>query len=433
MEKINHNGMRDLIEMTGKITNKHDETDFITGKKFNIFEVANINTDERTICRVLRELLNPKGSHGQGGIYLEIFLKECLHMDFDKTEVNTAEVRREDGAYERPIDITIRINNYFIPIEVKINADDGENQCYDYFIYAKGLNAGTIRETKIVYLSKYGDYPSEKSSKKSNEEKLDTTDVICISWKDDIIFWLKRCLEESGTSNKVSICEILNQLVTTIKHFTNQLEDDFMTEITELLRTPKDMQNADNITTASSNRKADMTIRLFDSIEKNVGREVVTFGNRDNDIRKYYTTNQNQWAKIQFLFRKIKPDTNIFFVIELFNEDLVAGLLISGNKEHKNWSQWALSDEESKRFGLYQRNGHWSNKFQQPFLKSNRVIFRYHRDHNETFYNLFDNEFFNEYVHICVAEVEHLWAKWEREINECEDEYERSKENISDK
>ena len=46
------------------------------GKEFNVFKVQGTLTDEVKICRLLRELLDPNGSHGQGYVFLELFLKQ---------------------------------------------------------------------------------------------------------------------------------------------------------------------------------------------------------------------------------------------------------------------------------------------------------------------------------------------------------------------
>lgn len=53
-----------------------------TGGYFNIFDIANIESNEVTVCRVIYELLNPKGSHYQGDLYLRIFIRDVLKMDF---------------------------------------------------------------------------------------------------------------------------------------------------------------------------------------------------------------------------------------------------------------------------------------------------------------------------------------------------------------
>ena len=59
---------------------------------------------------------------------------------------------------DRRIDIVIENTCFFIPIEVKIYAGEQEGQCYDYFQNAKN--------SQIVYLTRFGDIPSEYSRKK---------------------------------------------------------------------------------------------------------------------------------------------------------------------------------------------------------------------------------------------------------------------------
>jgi hypothetical protein len=44
-----------------------------TGEKYNIFEITGIKDDEVKVCRVLADLMNPKGAHGQGSRYLRPF------------------------------------------------------------------------------------------------------------------------------------------------------------------------------------------------------------------------------------------------------------------------------------------------------------------------------------------------------------------------
>lgn len=103
----------------------------------------------------MHDLLNPKGSH-----YLEnIFLKEfvnVLGLNFLECDYQSVQVYREyliDS--DRMIDLLIKSTCVSIPIEVKIHAIDQRNQCNDYFKYA--------RNSKLIYLTKYGDSPSSWS------------------------------------------------------------------------------------------------------------------------------------------------------------------------------------------------------------------------------------------------------------------------------
>ena len=44
------------------------------GDSFNIFKSCGVNHYETTHSSIIAELLNPKGSHGQGGLFLKEFL-----------------------------------------------------------------------------------------------------------------------------------------------------------------------------------------------------------------------------------------------------------------------------------------------------------------------------------------------------------------------
>jgi hypothetical protein len=110
-----------LLSDAGGVIKKHEAIARETGSSFNVFEVANIGENEVVVCRVLTELLSPKGSHAQGGVYLELFLHDCLNQEFSKDEIKNARVSSEYSTDEnRRIDIVIEIGGRFIPIEVKI-------------------------------------------------------------------------------------------------------------------------------------------------------------------------------------------------------------------------------------------------------------------------------------------------------------------------
>ena len=220
-----HNVQKILNEV-GSIIDKYESISRATGNDFNIFEVTDIATRELAVCRVLYELLLPDGRHGEDCAYLEIFLRDCLGMAFTKTELDDAKVYREHNADGRPIDIYIKLGNRRIPIEVKIYAGDQNNQCYDYVKYAQKED----EDAKIVYLTRFGDYPSEESRRGLGDEKIH-----CLSFAYDILDWLKRCLSLPGTIGKATVREVIMQFISAIRNFTDQLEDKLMREILDLI------------------------------------------------------------------------------------------------------------------------------------------------------------------------------------------------------
>jgi hypothetical protein len=82
-----------------------------TGEKYNIFTVAGIAHKEVIMCRVLADLMNPRGKHGQGSRYLTLFWEKIASklpgrpaLVIEHTRVTTERVpdknRRIDIALE---------------------------------------------------------------------------------------------------------------------------------------------------------------------------------------------------------------------------------------------------------------------------------------------------------------------------------------------
>ena len=72
----NTNTIENLLSQVSSITQKYDEIAYATGEKFNIFSVLKLETDEvRLHSRLIGELLNPRGNHGQEELFLKLFIK----------------------------------------------------------------------------------------------------------------------------------------------------------------------------------------------------------------------------------------------------------------------------------------------------------------------------------------------------------------------
>lgn len=216
-----------LLRDAVKISHRYEEIYRITGEKFNVFQVLDIEEKEKFICRVLSELLSPSGSHNQGSLFLRPFVRKVPGLnDIPDSELDDAEVSCEYTTRKnRRIDIAIKTANYFVAIEVKINAGDSDNQCRDYYEEAK-RHCADEEHAKIVYLTPYGNEPAPESA--SGEE-------ICISFEKDIHEWLEECLSYSEIEYAVSVREIMRQFLKTTERFTNQMKEDKKMELVELI------------------------------------------------------------------------------------------------------------------------------------------------------------------------------------------------------
>ena len=250
----------DLLLRTGSIMEKYETIARETGSSFNIFDIANIETDERKMCRILHELLSPKGRHGQGGAYLALFMRDCMGLPFDEN----AQVHREYRTdANRSIDIVIEAGGRFHPIEVKIGTGEGYEQCSHYYEFALSKNGG--KDTQLYYLTKYGEPPTEETSKAlADDEK-----IRCLSFSDDVLDWLKQCLALPDTIRKAPIREILLQLVSTIEKITNQSEDKEMNEIVQLLSaSAQHMRSAKAIVDSYEQCRMHMAKRFFEALHE---------------------------------------------------------------------------------------------------------------------------------------------------------------------
>ncbi|MGL4484258.1 MAG: PD-(D/E)XK nuclease family protein [Anaerovoracaceae bacterium] len=238
--------VEELLREITAISEKYDAIYKKTGGYFNIFNIANIEYDEVKICRVIAELIDPKGSHCQGSKYLRIFTETVLGLtsqygnNFSDEEFNEANVYREypiDGEKsdgKRRIDIVIETKQRFIPIEVKIYASDQDRQCKDYYNFAKRKMSKSEFLPSMYYLSIDGRMPDESSwPKKSEKNEVEYDKLVTLNFPNHIVTWLKECLCDSDTIKMAPIREVIQQFIGTIQKLSNRMEEGKMVEIVE--------------------------------------------------------------------------------------------------------------------------------------------------------------------------------------------------------
>ena len=207
---------------------------FERGENYNIFNDLGFMSDEVHLHSMfLANLLNPKGSHGQRGKFLEAFLK-MLQKSFpaisaDSLELDTAiasvEVEkfigRQTDSEGGRIDIYLTDGKHSIIIENKIYAGDQHHQMLRYWNYGMSQKGNdTEKSFVLIYLTLDGCSPS----KDSLGEDLKENDIVCLSYKSDIRGWLDRCVELASRTPLVR--ETINQYISTIDILTNNVMED---------------------------------------------------------------------------------------------------------------------------------------------------------------------------------------------------------------
>ncbi len=119
-----------ILRQAYEIKKRYDEITKHSGENFNIFSVLGVGEKELSHSKIIAELLNPKGAHGQGDIFLKLFLESIEITDFN---IVNAKVRTEVSYYNGRLDIIIENGKQqTIFIENKIWATDQPKQLSRY-------------------------------------------------------------------------------------------------------------------------------------------------------------------------------------------------------------------------------------------------------------------------------------------------------------
>lgn len=230
---------RVMLQRISNIIKKNEELAILRGEKFNLYDLLDRRTDEvKTHSAMIAELLNPRGSHYMGSVFLDKFLaflnekKQVNNLDWTLAEVPDFNLREKTYVeVERSIgkvtvveggrlDIYIANGNEVICIENKINAGDQPQQLLRYHNHLLEIK---VQKKLLLYLTLNG----KDAGNDSKKELKQNSDYFCISYKDDILNWLHECVKE--TSDHPILRESLKQYIILIKSLTNKLSSDEMT------------------------------------------------------------------------------------------------------------------------------------------------------------------------------------------------------------
>ena len=134
------------------------ELDRQLARQFNAFDY--LHPDEQRLSKMIRDLLDPEGPHGQGQIFLRLFLEGvefARGADLRNSRVDV-EWSIEGG---RSLDIVVRIGDrHCLTIENKPYARDGKDQIRNYLDW---LEENYGDRFLLIYLSPRGEAPSDYS------------------------------------------------------------------------------------------------------------------------------------------------------------------------------------------------------------------------------------------------------------------------------
>ena len=231
--------IENILGQVRELKKQYERRAAITGEDFNVFEILGVERREVRHSAFLANLLNPKGSHRQGAVFLEHFLNlEPLRLAdssgygklYDFQVITEAATNANDGR----IDISLKNEGYAcIIIENKIDAEDGDGQLNKYYWDARCDEGFAKEQIKLIYLTLDGEPPSKKSL--AGQKPLDPDSVVRISYEDHIVEWLEDCLKE--VVRVAPVRETLCQYQMQVRKLTGQsINKELTMDIADLIK-----------------------------------------------------------------------------------------------------------------------------------------------------------------------------------------------------
>ena len=172
------------------------------------------HSEEQLHSRFLAEFLNPRGSHGRGDVFLQLFLEQVGRTDWLRSDEAVVErekdigqvvIAGEDSTGGR-IDIFITGGDRHLAIENKIWSGEGSKQITRYSNFASDRNI-------VLFLTLRG---TPADTKKQNYQS--------ISYSEHILPWLGSCQRECADFPVLR--ETIKQYLITVKRLTGKLTMD---------------------------------------------------------------------------------------------------------------------------------------------------------------------------------------------------------------
>lgn len=247
--------LNNLLQNVAIIQKKYDENAKITGENFNIFSVMSMEYDEvYTHSAIIGELLNPNGSHGQGDIFLKIFVEEIRNSFKDNIQIDDFNNLINDKICERVIsqsndwenvtggriDIVIEDNKQILIIENKPGWEDQPYQLIRYnkyaetkvhkkaFLFYLTLNGRDLKKEEEIYNNTKGfNYRFDETIGCSTDQlNIHHCTYYPISFKIHIRDWIQKCIKVTNT--KPLLQATLEQYLNLINKITFQTMSDEM-------------------------------------------------------------------------------------------------------------------------------------------------------------------------------------------------------------
>lgn len=295
-----------LLKDIKNVLKQNQELEKLNGEHFNLFMVLDRERDEvKTHSAFISELLKPNGSHGMGNVFLRLFFNMLIQNnyldDYSDECINETSVEVEKSVgnildINSRLDIYISNRDFQICIENKIYAKDQTKQLERYKNF---LVRNKSKKHLLIYLSLFGKEYNQSELRKGSE-------YICLSYKDEILNWLKECLKEAV--DYPILRESIKQYIILIKKITHQSMSNKMQEqIQKVILS--DIESSEAIKNQYDKAIKNVTKELKAHIVKKLNASFVD---------KKYKVSEQEWGQFSSIFIN-SPQKEFSIGIESFN------------------------------------------------------------------------------------------------------------------
>lgn len=285
-----------------QIVRHKNEIRRLLAEDFNIYSILGMERlENNTHSKLIAELLNPKGTHHFGSVFLEQFLEETNLQNILDIQSTSVTVEKHIGFVKKASNSGGRIDIYLedqfgrsISIENKIYANDQDEQLQRYCNHNKGKN-------QVIYLTLWGNDASKKSRGKLKADY----DYKLISYQNHILNWVENCQKEA--IGKESVRSSLSHYINLLKKLTNQnMEADREKELHDVIRSnyAEVRLMADHITAV----EREETYRVFQEAQAQL-KEILK--NSVNIKLSSWDDWQNSWHGMTISFKAGGHDLNL--------------------------------------------------------------------------------------------------------------------------
>ena len=346
-----------LVE-ANHIVSRQQERSRLLGEEFNLFEILRVGHYEVTThSRLIAELLDPAGRHGQGALFLEAFL-DTFGLE-GKIDPKSAKVYTERYLGPKTKDSGGRIDILIedgagrkIAIENKIYAADQEDWAVRY------ANALQPDDT-LIYLTL--DVREVDEGEKALVKEKCGVSLISKSYRDDIIAWLE--LAHGKAASLPIVRETLIQYRNLVKNLTHQNSSSVMNEqLVELAR--------NNLASFFALAKAEGAVKELLTKKLNESLKAATDqGGRLEDLEMIHQFDEGgaKWGGVLFTneeLRKENVTVGIMFQKDRWKQLLYGFSYIDHNASHH--MEDSIQKAFSSEFGNYHSTEWWSAYSEYP-------------------------------------------------------------------